>query len=124
MIEAAQGSRLAALCPADTDEAVAFTATLATEVTRLYVTNLSNGALTFRIWHVEADDAGLVSNEYALFYDKALPAHDTFELFADAPNSGIQLKEGDEIWVQSSSADEIAFNLYGVTASIAPGAGT
>jgi hypothetical protein len=121
-IEAAQGSRLASVLPTDTSNTTAFTATLDTEVTRMFVTNLSAGALTFRVFHVPADV--VLGNVHALYYDHALAANDTFELFSDATNSGVQLKEGDTIVVRSSSGNNIAFNLYGVTASIAPGAGS
>lgn len=121
-IEAAQGSRLASVLPTNTSDTTAFTATLDTEVTRMFVTNLTGGALTFRVHHVPSGQA--VANQYALYYDHALAANDTFELFSDATNSGIQLKEGDFLSVRSSSGNGIAFNMYGVTASIAPGAGT
>lgn len=118
-VEAGQGSRLASLCPGDTAANLAFTATLDTEITRLLVTNLTAGALTFRIWHVAAADSPTQPPESALYYDHAVAANDTFELRSDATNSGIQLKVDDELWIRSSSASALAFNLYGVTASIA-----
>lgn len=117
-LSAAQGSRLASVRPANTSDTLAFTATLDTEVTRVYVCNTSANARTFRLHHVNA--GGSVSLDNALYYDKALAANDSFELFSDAPNSGLQLKTGDMLYVRSSNANDLAFNIYGVTADIAP----
>ncbi len=115
----AQGSRLASLCPTTTSPELAFTAEMPTEVTRLYAANVTGGAVTMRLWHVEAGDS--VADKYALLYDYSIAAGETLQLFADAPNSGIKLEEGDELHVRSASANALAFNFYGVTASIAPG---
>lgn len=117
-VDAAQGERFFSVIPDGTGDVLAFTATLDTEMTRLYVCNTSSGALTFRLHHVDA--GGSVSLGNALFYDKSIPANDTEQVFADATNSGIQLKAGEMIYVRASSADLLAFNGYGVTASIAP----
>lgn len=116
---AAQGSRLASVLPGDTADTLLFTATMDTEVTRLFVCNVSGGAATFDLYHVEAGD--IVSAESALFFNQPVAIGETLQVFADAPNSGIQLKAGDELWGASSVGSALAFNLYGVTASIAPG---
>lgn len=116
-----QGSRVASLCPSGTSPVLAFTATMDTELTRLFATNVSGGAATLRVHHVV--DGDVVANANALFYDYALAAGTTLQVFAEAINSGIQMKAGDELHVRSSVADAIAFNIYGVTASQAPAIG-
>ena len=118
-INAAQGSRLAASVPSTAaTDTLLFTATLDTEVTRVFVCNLTGSARTFRFFHVDVGGTPATTN--ALFYDRALGANDTFILFADAPNSGIQLRTGDMIYARPSVANDIGFHLYGVTADIAP----
>ncbi len=116
---AAQGSRLASVLPGTTADTLLFTATMDTEVTRLFVCNVSGGAAVMDLYHV--DDGGIVAAACALFFNQSIAAGATLQVFADAPNSGIQLKAGDELWGNSSVASALAFNLYGVTASIAPG---
>jgi|SRR5262245_21324610 len=121
-INAAQGSRLVSLCPSGTGEVEAFAATLDTEVTRLFVCNVTASPVNIRVWHVDAGD--VVAAKYALFYDYPIAAGTTLQLISEADNSGVQLKTGDEIHVQASTADALAINIYGVTAAIAPGAAT
>jgi hypothetical protein len=118
-VEAAQGSRIALLRPANTNAALAFTTTMDTEVTRVFVCNSAASARSFRLYHVLAGAS--VGLDYALFYDKAVAANDTFEFYGLSTNGGIQLKEGDTLHVRSSNADDLTFHVYGVTASIAPG---
>lgn len=122
MIGAAQGSRLASFRPLTGGDELMFTATLDTEVTRLFITNVSGGAAAFRLYHVVA--GGTPAQANALFFDHVLAANDTFELLADAPNSGIQLKTDDMLYVRAAVGGTVAFNVYGVTASIAPGLNT
>lgn len=117
----AQGERLASLRPLTGSDELLFTTTLDTEVTRLFITNVDASDADMRLHHVAAGDA--VSQDNALYYDFTVATGTTLQIFADAPNSGIQLKEGDALWVRSSTGGRLAFNMYGVTASQYPGAG-
>lgn len=117
-IDAAQGSRLFSVRPADTAEATAFTASIQTELTKLFVCNNTAAPLAFRLWHVTNGDVSSLTN--AIYYDKAVPANDTVIFGGDTPNGGIHLEEGDFLVVRSASANGLAFNGYGVTATIAP----
>jgi len=117
----AQGSRLAVSRPSGTSAVTAFTATLATEITRIFVCNTSGSSKTFRLFHGESGDT--FDEENALFWDVSVGADTTYEVFADSPNSGLALREGDILGVRSSAANGLTFSIYGVTASIAPGAG-
>lgn len=115
---AAQGSRLASVLPGTTADTLLFTATMDTEVTRIFVCNVSGGAAAADLYHVQA--GATLSLADAIFFNKSVAAGDTLQVFADATNSGIQLKAGDELWC-AGPANALAFNVYGVTASIAPG---
>lgn len=117
-IDAAQGSRLFSVRPANTSDTDAFEATLQTELTKLFVCNNTGGALTFRLHHVLA--GGSASLDNALYYDKSVAANDTLIFGGDTPNGGIHMAEGDKLVVRSSSGNGLAFNGYGVTATIAP----
>ncbi|MEJ2116427.1 MAG: hypothetical protein P8Y36_00420 [Alphaproteobacteria bacterium] len=115
----AQGSRLAVVRPDSTSAVTAFTASLPTEVTRVFVCNTSGGARTFRMLHGESGDS--FDEENALFWDVAVAANTTYEVFSDAPNAGVSMRESDIIGVRSDAADGLTFSIYGVTTSIAPG---
>ena len=115
----AQGSRLAVIRPGNTTAATAFTASVNTEITRIFVCNTSGATRTFRIFHGASGDS--FDEENALFWDVEVAADTTYEVFADSPNSGIMLSTGDIVGVRSDSADGLTFSIYGVTASIAPG---
>jgi hypothetical protein len=122
MIGAAQGSRIASLRPLSGSDELLFTATLDTEVTRIFVANVDPSTSNFRLHHVVA--GGTITQENALFYDVLIaPASAPLQVIADAANSGIQLKTGDTLWVRSSTGGRLSINVYGVTTSIAPGAG-
>lgn len=119
MIGAAEGSRLFSSRPADTAETTVFTASLATELMRLFICNNTGGAITFRVHHVPAGGAAGIDN--ALWYDKSIAANDTFQFGGDTNNGGIHLEEDDFIVVRASTGNALSFNGYGVTANIAPG---
>ncbi len=121
MIDGAQGSRLASIQPAAATIESAFVATMDTEVGRIFVCNTS-GATTFRIYHSPPGTVAPLAVE-ALYFDAAIGANETVDIVASSTNCGIQLKEGDILFVRSGSGN-VAFNIYGVTADIAPLAGT
>lgn len=119
-INAAQGSRLASIRPAVTTDQLAFTATLDTEITRLLVCNNTAGAVAFRVYHVPAGGSPGLDN--ALYYDKTIAANDSFDFSIGAANAGIHLKTAEMLYVKTGTANALGFQVYGVTASIAPGA--
>ena len=114
----AQGSRLAVVRPDSTDAATAFTASLPTEVTRVFVCNTSGVARKFRLFHGNSGDG--FDEDNALFWDVVVDADTTYEVFSDAPNAGVTMGAGDMIGVRSDLADGLTFSIYGVTTSIAP----
>jgi hypothetical protein len=118
----AQGSRLASHRPASGDDEELFRATIQTEVTRIFVTNVDAAAATFRLHHCEEGDAP--DQENALFFDVNVEPGTTVQIISEAAHSGIHLKEGDTLDVRVSTGGRLTFNAYGITASIAPGAGT
>lgn len=111
------GSRLAQIRPGDTNIATAFTATLDTEITLITVTASAGAASTFRIYHV--DEGGTASVTNVLFWNVAVAADETFIFQAQAPGTGIQLARGDFLAVRAGAADNVTFNVYGVTETLA-----
>lgn len=112
------GSRLASTRPAINTDTLAFTASMATEITRGFVVNVDSSAHTFRIYHVPA--GGSPGSDNAIYWDKTVAANDTFDLQTSGGNSGIHMAENDMIYVRSNSAALVSFQIYGVTTSIAP----
>lgn len=113
----ALGSRLAVLRPANTTAATIFTASLNTEITKIFVANVTAGTLTFRVFHGASGDS--YDEDTALYYDVAIDANATVEIFADTPNGGIMMQEGEILGVRSSSGNGLNFSVYGVVAPIA-----
>jgi len=117
MIRNAAGSKLAALRPDGTTAVELFEANLPTEVTAIFVTNVSGNSRTFRIYHAAA--GGSYDQDTALYYDVTIAANTTTVIQSNTPNGLISLEDGDLIGVRSSAADDLNFTLYGVTADIA-----
>lgn len=113
----AQGSRLAVLRPDSTDMTLAFTASINTEITNIFVANTTGSTATFRICHVGPLDIADENN--ALFWDVEVLSGDTQIIFADSPNAGVTLAVDDTLHVRTDTADALTFTLYGVTATIA-----
>ena len=118
MTTIARGLRLASSLPGSTSDVLAFTATIDTEIKRVFVCNVSAASATFRIHHVGVSES--VSATNALYYDKTLASNETFEFSANT-DDGIQLKPDESVYVRSSVASALSFNIYGVTADLAPG---
>jgi hypothetical protein len=113
----ALGSRLAVIRPADTLANLAFTAALNTEITKIFVCNVTGGALTFRLFHGLAGDS--FDEENALYYDAAVAANSTVVVEGMSPNAGLLMQPEEILGVRSSSANGLTFSIYGVTAPIA-----
>lgn len=114
----ASGTLLAALRPLTGSDTDLFEASLDTEVTQIFCCNITSGAVPFRLHHVVAGD--LPAQENALFYDKTIPANDTFRLIAEVENCGIKLAAGDKLVVRSPTGGSITYSAYGITAHTAP----
>ena len=115
----ANGSRLASISPAATTNTLAFTATVDTEITRVFCTNRTGSAITVRLYHVT--EGATLADTDALIYDTSIAANSYVDLQAQAPGSGLHLEPGDTLYVRASAVS-MNFNIYGVTANIAPGA--
>jgi hypothetical protein len=116
MIRNAAGSKLAASRPDGTTAVAAFTAAIATEITAIFVANVSSSGRTFRIFH--AAEGGSFDLDTALYYDVTIAANTTLVIQSSAPNGLISMEAGDIIGVRTSAADDLNFTLYGVTADV------
>lgn len=108
----AAGSLLAQVAPAITPtQTTIFTASVPTEITAIFICNTS-GAATFRLHHDVNGTTFAVGN--ALYYDTALGANTTKELFAQTDSGGIMMGIGDSLGIEPSTAD-LVVTVYGVT---------
>lgn len=114
----ARGALLAQSAPSGTTDTTAFTAAVLTEITAIFVCNTSGGALTFRIFHDVGGSTYATSN--ALYYDEAINANTTREIFFRTDSGGIMLAADDTLGVRTSAADDITFSIYGVTFEATP----
>lgn len=117
----ARGARLAQLRPADTAVTQAFATNVPiAEVTAIYVANTTANAATFRLFH-SLGSTDVTNESTALFFDKNVPANDTFVIRADAMGGGIMVgnKQLDKLFVRSGTANALTFTFYGVTSAIA-----
>ena len=114
MIPLAPGSLLGQVRPAKTDAATLVTASLRTEITKIFVCNNSGSGSTFRIFH---DVGGSTFDQgNCLYYDTAINANTTTVIEMGSFFGGINLAPADQLGVRSGNADAITFSAYGVVA--------
>lgn len=111
------GTRLGQLRPSDTANNVAYTPSVDTEVTAIYVCNTTGVLATFRLFHSRGTPDVFDQNT-ALYYDKMVPANDTLIILPESMGAGVHMQIGDKLAVRSSTADALTFTLYGVTTRI------
>lgn len=111
----ASGSLLSQLRPANINAASAFTASVPTEVTAIYVANTTGAAVSCRIFH--DDDGSTFNQDTALYYDVSVPANETLVLLSAVINGGISVQPGGQIGVRSASGNALNFSIYGITFS-------
>lgn len=109
------GAKLFQSRPSGTTAVSAFTASMPTELTAIYVCNTTGSAVDFSIYH---DDGSTFDQTTALFYATALAANETRLITVSADNAGLLMREGDQIGVQSSAADALNFTAYGITSTV------
>jgi len=87
------------------------------EITLIVVCNTTGSAANFSIFH---DDGGgsVFDQTTALYYAKSLAANDTLFLSIPSANSGVAIKAGGQIGVQTSVANALTFSLYGITQQV------
>lgn len=100
--------RIAALRPANTDEAALYLVPASTEIiATLTICNQDSEARTYRVAHCDA--TGAATGEDWLEYDAEIAANDSHQI------TGISAKATEEIRVKASVADKISFILSGLT---------
>ena len=121
-ISHAQGELLAQLRPSVTTAVTLYTsAELRTEVTLLIaciVPSAVSDDLDVTVYH--DDDGTSYVDDTAIMHETRLKLLQDGRLIqAQHPGSGIVIKPGGSIGVQTSVADEVTFSLYGITETLA-----
>lgn len=98
--------RLAALAPADTNEAELYAVPSSSEIiANLVITNIVATLATFRVAHT--DTAGAAAAEDWLAHDESLAAHSRITI-------PITAKNPETVRVQSGTANALTFHLAGM----------
>ena len=98
--------RLAALAPADTNEAELYAVPTVSEIiANLVITNITATLATFRVAHTDA--AGAAAAEDWLAHDESLAGHSRITI-------PITAKNPETVRVRSGTADAITFHLAGM----------
>ena len=105
---------------ADTDSTKVFTASMPTEITRMQIVNTSLGDTSISIYHNPKANAGNTPDNDNIVSLLNVGASETAEWAIPSAGAGLQLTDGDEIWVGASVASAVTVSIYGVTISIAP----
>ena len=113
----AVGSLLAQVRIPNTTPTVIFTATLATEITRIHMTNTSGNSVTVRVFH--NDENGTFTEAQALYWERSIDSNNFFAITSPAAGSGIILTGGGSFAIRASVADAITVSVYGVTETLA-----
>lgn len=121
MISHAQGELLAQVRPDGTTATLAFTALMRTEITLiLAVVDPSAGPASAIVALYHDDAGGATYNQTTIIGAKTVTKNDGVTLFqARHPGSGIHVKPGGQIAVQTDNADDATFSIYGITENIA-----
>ncbi len=116
MLGFAKGLLLAQFRPSSTGAELAFTASLATEVTRIVICNTSGAPANASIYQNDAGGGTYGAGEALLF--GAPITNGALSQFVDAPavGCGLMLAQGAQIAVQSSVASALTFSIYGAVA--------
>tara|TARA_B100000989_G_C19359720_1_gene392713 strand:- start:50 stop:394 length:345 start_codon:yes stop_codon:yes gene_type:complete len=111
----AQGSQLAQTRPSGTSAAAAFTATVPTEITRIFIANTTGSTAAFSIFH--DDDGSTFDQTTALFSGVSINGNTTTE-FSCNPGAGIQMRPDGKLAVQTDTGSALTFSIYGITAQV------
>lgn len=99
--------RLAALRPADTEEAALYLVPASTEIiATLTICNQDTETRTYRVAHCNA--TGAATGEDWLAFDTEIVANESHQI------TGISMGAGEEIRVKASVADKVSFVLSGM----------
>lgn len=104
--------QIAQLSPSTVAAVTAYSATTRTVITRVIVCNARASATTFSVYH--DDDGTTFATATALYKSKAIAANTTETIEAAAPGSGIGMRSGGRIGVESGTVDALTFSLYGI----------
>lgn len=88
------------------------------EITRVFVTNTTGVAVTFRLVHALSAPYAIVPGS-ALYWDTALGGNATLQLGGSDESFGVHLNSGDALVFQASAVG-VTVSVYGVTATVAP----
>lgn len=108
----APGSLLAQL-QATAGPVLAYSAIHQTEIERIVVANVITTNDRYSIYH--ADEGQGASVGCALYYQNVLSANTTITPVYDSDGSGVTVKAGGRVYVESSGTFAITFSIYGVT---------
>lgn len=112
MTESAAGSQLAQ-ARASASAATLFSASMRTEITRIFVTNTTTSSATFRLYH--DDDGSTYDESTALFWDATVEGKSTVEIVSDTDNGGIVLAGSGNLGMYGGTDLALTFTVYGVT---------
>ncbi len=109
----AAGSQLAQSRPAGTSAVSAFTASVATEITRIVIANTTSSSANASLFH---DDNGSTFDQTtALLYAVAIPANSTTIIESSGLGSGFHMAADGQIGVQTGTGSALTFTIYGIT---------
>lgn len=118
MIPAA-GSQLAQNRPSGTTAVSAFTATLRTEITAIWIVNTTSAAAKYSLFH--DDDGSTFDQTTALAYAAVIPGNSTVMITADQLGGGISVSPDGQLGIQTDTANALTFTVYGVVEMVRRG---
>ena len=98
--------------PSTVTDVTAFTAVVRTEITTLFMANVTATAATVRVYH--DDDGSTMSTATALLYNVSIPANTTIVLEAAELYGGINISPSGTVGIGVGTASAINFTAYGV----------
>lgn len=110
------GGRLASVHPATTAVQTLFTASAATEITRIQICNVTNNNVDYSIFH---DPSGTTyATSTSLVYSKQVSGKSVEVIEAASQGSGITMARGESLGVSASAANHLNFTIYGIVQKV------
>ena len=114
----AKGTQLAQIRLGTATAATAFSATLHTEVTSIWICNTTSSAAKFGIFHDE--DGTTFDQTTALHYQQTIAGNTTVRFEYNSQGAGVALIPSAALGIETDTASALTFSVYGITEDLAP----
>jgi len=112
----ASASLLAQSRPSGTTAVTAYTASIRTEITLIYIANTTGSPAAYSVYH---DDGGTTFDATTALHEaNSLAANTSTTIRASDLGGGVTVNAGGSLGIKTGTSNALTFSVYGVTANI------